>query len=424
MARPKVRVIHSLLEEHFDEVEFLWGQREAALRSPAYTSRTLFDLEERIEAHVQGLLIGGEHTIPIVEPGLSDDDSTRAFAASYILLRLNREHAAHQVVDAFIRAKEGQLDGIRQALCHGPIEVILGQLHEAFTSSRPPIAVAAAEALAFHTQLEPNASRLGVLLRDENQKVRRAAWRLVALLASSSVLEAPVLDSFKTHEAVIHDEDQKVRREAMQAAVWNRQQWLLEHCRKLSNNPLPEHGDAIYLLAILGKPTDLEHILAAGKAGELGPQRFRALGAFGHPAVINVLLEELASENPHTAMAAAAAFTKITGAEIDSDKRVQLPPQDGHEPDEFEREFLDEVFLPSVELAREHWKKVREAFSKGSRWCRGFDLSRGATNDILAQLDLESRWEACLRGKFEGTWHGSLIDLEAFPQKPLTGKAA
>jgi hypothetical protein len=32
-------------------------------------------------------------------------------------------------------------------------------------------------------------------------------------------------------------------------------------------------------------------------------------------------------------------------------------------------------------------------------------------------LDMESRWQACLRGMFEGTWQGSLIDLEVFPQK-------
>jgi hypothetical protein len=97
---------------------------------------------------------------------------------------------------------------------------------------------------------------------------------------------------------------------------------------------------------------------------------------------------------------------------------VQVLPEDGDEPDEFEREFLDEVVLPSAELARAHWKKLQAPFSKGTRWCRGFDLSRGTTKDILTQLDRESRWEACLRGKFEGTWHGSLIDLEAIPQKP------
>jgi uncharacterized protein (TIGR02270 family) len=417
MVQLRPKFILDILEEHYEELEFLWGQRKAALRSPTHISHTLFELEERIEAHVQGLLIGGEETIPIVESGLSDGESTTAFAAAFTLLRLNRVHATQRVLEAFLGARGGQLDGIRQALCHGPIELFDDQLQEASTSSPATIATAAAEALAFHRQLEPDASRLGTLLRDDNQTVRRAAWRVVALLASTSLLEPSVVDSFKPYEAATHDEHLEVRREAMQAAVWSRRQWLLEHCRKLCMNPMPEQGDAILLLAILGKPSDLERILAAGKSCELGPQRFRALGAFGHPAVTGALLEGIESDDPHTAVAAGNAFTKITGVDIDSDNRVQLPPEDSHEPDEFEREFLDEVILPSAELARAHWKKLQASFSKGTRWCRGFDLSRGAVNDVLAQLDLESRWEACLRGKFEGTWRGSLIDLEAFPQK-------
>ncbi len=215
----------------------------------------------------------------------------------------------------------------------------------------------------------------------------------------------------------MRDEDPAVRREAMWAAAWARQKWLLEHCRKLSNNPLPEHWDSILVLAILGESSDLERILAAGKATQFGPQRFQALGAFGHPGVVDTLLEGIESEDPLTAVAAGAAFTKITGADVESNKRVQIRPENGSEPDEFEQEFLEEVVLPSPQAAQTHWKKVKEEFSKGTRWCRGFDLGLGATDEILTQLDLESRWEACLRGKFRGTWQGSLIDLEAFPQK-------
>jgi uncharacterized protein (TIGR02270 family) len=417
MVKPRAQFISDILEEHYEELEFLWGQRQSALRSPAYTSRTLLDLEERIEAHLQGLLIGGEQTVALVGPGLSDDDSTLAFAAAYTLLRLDSESAVQQVMDVFMGAKGGQLDGIRQALCYGPIDMIIGQLRESFATSPALIAVATAEALAFHRQFDPKVPRLGKLLRDENQNVRQAAWQVVAILGSTSLPEPVLLDSPELYESAMRAEELTVRREAMWAAAWSRQQWLLEHCRKVSNNPLAKPWDSILLLAVLGKPTDLERILAAGQASELGPQRFEALGAFGHPAVMETVLEGIESEDPGTAVAAAVAFTKITGADIDSGKRVQLLPKDGYEPDEFEREFLDEVILPSPELAQAHWKKVQEAFSKGTRWCRGFDLSQGATNEVLGQLDLESRWEACLRGKFEGTWHGSLIDLEVFPQQ-------
>jgi len=31
---------------------------------------------------------------------------------------------------------------------------------------------------------------------------------------------------------------------------------------------------------------------------------------------------------------------------------------------------------------------------------------------------MESRWEVCLRARFSGTWSGSPLRLERFPQQP------
>ena len=154
------------------------------------------------------------------------------------------------------------------------------------------------------------------------------------------------------------------------------------------------------------------------RAADLGPARYRVAGAFGHPGVVDELLTGMQGPDPLTAAAAGAAFTKVTGFDVASNLRVTVPPADGHEPDEFEKEFLEEVRLPDADKARTHWQQVKGQYAKGTRWCRGLDLSRGPAKEALAQLDLESRWEACLRGKFEGTWTGSPASLEVFPQPP------
>ena len=144
--------------------------------------------------------------------------------------------------------------------------------------------------------------------------------------------------------------------------------------------------------------------------------RFRALGAFGHPQVMPTILSGLESKDPRTAVAAGAAFTKITGCDVESSQRALMPPADGHEPDDFEREFLDEVKLPSVEAAQAHWKKVKDAFAKGTRYCQGLDISAGASDEQFSRLDLESRWEARLRARFERVGPGSPASHARFPQ--------
>ena len=128
----------------------------------------------------------------------------------------------------------------------------------------------------------------------------------------------------------------------------------------------------------------------------------------------------MASADPATAAAAGAAFRKITGANVDSDRRAQVLPEDGHQPDEFEKEFLDEVKLPDLQRARAHWDQVKQRFSASTRVCRGIDLSEGSGTETLPDLDMELRWEACVRGRFHGTWRGSLRELES----PSTSRPA
>jgi uncharacterized protein (TIGR02270 family) len=407
-------MIPDLLVEHFEELEFLWGQRLNALQSPVLTRRELLDLEERIEAHLEGLLLGGEESIAVVKEGLAADDSFVSFAAAYSLLRLQTAMATRIVMEAFRQAQEGQLDGIRQALCHGPVELVLDDLKQASVTGSTPIAEAAIEVIAFHTRLGSEAKRLEQLLSDENSEVRRAAWRING--------QVGFVRNQQSYDAAFNDKNSRVRHEALYAAGWTQQKWLLPHCRSFAVNPTPENWDAVVLLAILSKSDELQRILSIGKRADLGPKRFQILGAYGHPESVEELIRGMESSDLRSAVAAGAAFTKLTGCDIESDKRVQLPPEDGSEPDEFEKEFLDEAKLPDAQKARNYWSKVKPQLSRFTRVCRGFDLSQAPKPEILDQLDMESRWEACLRGKFEGSWQGGPFDLERFPQPKAVAK--
>jgi uncharacterized protein (TIGR02270 family) len=409
MSTARATIIPDLLVEHFEELEFLWGRRKHALCSSALTYRELLDLEERIEAHVEGLLVGRDDTLPVVRDGLGADDSSVSFAAAYSLLRLQSATSAGMVIESFSQAQEGQLEGIRQALCHGPIDLVADSLRQASATASVPIAAAAIEVLAIHSRLGLEANRLEQVFPDENPEVRLAAWRVNGLIG--------YVRSQQPYETAFADKDARVRREALWSAGWTQQKWLPAACRSLAAKSASENWDAVLLLAVLGKPEELQNILAIAKCAEFGPKRFQILGAYGHPEAVDELLRGMESPDLRGAVAAGAAFTKVTGCDIESDKRVQLPPEDGSKPDEFEKEFLDEAKLPDVRKARDHWARVKPQLSRFTRVGRGFDLSRGAPPEILGQLDMESRWEACLRGKFEGTWPGLPFDLERFPQR-------
>jgi uncharacterized protein (TIGR02270 family) len=54
------RIVPDIVEQHAEEAAFLWSLRDAATDQPHITLRDLADLEERVEAHLDGLRIAGD----------------------------------------------------------------------------------------------------------------------------------------------------------------------------------------------------------------------------------------------------------------------------------------------------------------------------------------------------------------------------
>ena len=186
MEHPKVRFIADILEEHFEEVQALWIQRETALQSPLHTLRTLSRLEERIEAHVSALLRRRDVVPSIVSDALASDSAADSFAAAYVLRRLGDDEQARRVLAAFLTSEGRTREGIRDALCHAPLGGLVSPLMDALATAPPGVSVAAAKVLAFHGQLDRHSEELAALLEHEDPKVRRDAWRVVSIVDTES----------------------------------------------------------------------------------------------------------------------------------------------------------------------------------------------------------------------------------------------
>lgn len=194
-------------------------------------------------------------------------------------------------------------------------------------------------------------------------------------------------------ELALDDPDPGVRRNALFAAAWQGQRWVLDYCRAVAVRPVPENWDALWLLCVLGQADDLPRIFVMARAAELGPPRLTLLGVYGHPQVMSDLLAALESKDAELSRAAAGAFEKITGSEV----RARAESADAP---------------PDSALAGRAWQLLKAKFPTAVRLCRGHDISRGLPPENLATLDLESRWEACLRGRFANRWERQPLDAE------------
>ncbi|HEY2852765.1 MAG TPA: hypothetical protein VGJ18_07975, partial [Gemmatimonadaceae bacterium] len=308
--------IRDIAEEHYEELQFLWSQRRNALYSAAYTMREMGMLEERIEAHTQGLLVLGEDLLDFLEPGLAGKDELAAFASAFVLLRLGTPDAIERVSNAFRSGEGKRLDGLRDALANGPAQPLFSMLQSQFTSAEPPIAVAAGEALAFHRALHIQPEQLVPLLRDDRAAVRRGAWRIVVLSGLS--VAAPL------YEAGLRDDEPSVQRAASLAAAWNGYAGWLPFCRNLAAQPTPDGVDAIAMLAAVLPPQEYQAVTTLASTPAFGPRRHRIAAAFGHPVMVEYLLKEMESEDPAAAAGAAAAFGRMLGVAVESGRRATI----------------------------------------------------------------------------------------------------
>ena len=240
-----------------------------------------------------------------------------------------------------------------------------------------------------------------------------------AVSIRSERLTGSVAESIeRPFQSALEDDDPAVFAAALEAAAWSRQPWLLDYCRRYASQSPYAIWEPIRMFGVLGTPDDLPRILKIGKSPKSGLQRFELLGSFGHPETIEFIIASLTSSDANEAVAAGNAFAKITGYDIEGDDRVELPPEDGSEPDEFEQEFLDQAFLPDPNKAKVYWKHNRNQLLKGKRWCFGIEVSSGASNVNISMMNLDSRWECCLRDTYNGVRKLKVPQLMRF--RPLS----
>ncbi len=393
MAGARVRHIADLLQVHVEDLAFLWGQRREALGSRKHSLREYGELNERIEAHVQGLLVAApEALVAWLQPQLAGADRDEVFAAAYALLRLPEAASTHAVVVEFSRAAGPALAGLRDALSLAPDTLFAAEMQSALDQAKPVTAVAAAVVLANHRLLDGQSPRLARLLEDPDAAVCALAWRVATVADAATPLSAP---KRPFNHALMHLAP-AVRAAGWAAAAWSGQARAMPLLRQLAAS-----GDtpALHWLAVLGGEEDVALLQKATLEMPDVVERCALLARFGHPSALNALLHWMGGDDMALAVAAGEAFARITGAEIRGARRLQPLPEDA---DDFTREMAPEVWMPDVPKARALLERHAAEWAAGLRWCKGVRVDGEVSREALTSFDLEARWDVAARAALAG----------------------
>lgn len=326
-------VIPVVLDRHAEEAAFLWLLRSRAVGLPQFNLRSLAELDQRVEAHIDGLRVAGEPGWQRMWKEFEDrSEPGEAFAAAVLAFEGTRTGALRTLLDA--------------------------------ADARPPVAAAIASAVGWLTDADAPLA-LSMLHGWESPAGRRVG------IAAAAVRRAP--PPGRAADAAFRDPKGLAR--AIKAAAELGDSSRLHLIRPhLSSADLDVRFAAAFALARLGGDpaavTELQSIaltesryrqrsatLAVRRLPHPTARRWaemltqtpgcervgvQAAGALGDAALVPRLVDAMAL--PQLARLAGEAFCLITGARLTED-RLDRPPPEG-----FEAGPTDDPDDPLVEL--------------------------------------------------------------------------
>jgi HEAT repeat protein len=311
-----------LYREHLAEASFLDGQRSAHLRDPEVNWPSLRDLEERLEAHLDALVVGGALALETCRTPPSDPGEMHA--ALCVFCRQDLPADAIAALNAVDPADETAVSAASRALRNESPATWREHLLRLLQRDQPPLTPIVARVAGFRRY---PAEELLVRALGANPDAGRAdlAWALGRIGSARCV---PTLwslmagDDERTCEAaalaLLRLGDERVLARVMAAA--------------------PVHAWARRILGMAGGARSVPLLLQALAGTGAGEDTVLALGLLGDLSAVAPLLQLLDDET--LGPSAAVALNTITGAGLYANTFVA----DAFDPDELfddEREAFE-----------------------------------------------------------------------------------
>jgi uncharacterized protein (TIGR02270 family) len=371
-------IIKPILEQHIEEAAFLWLQRDAAVWRPHYSIRDVSHLDDRVEAHLDGLRVADEAGWEVCREALTIGGSGEVFAAAVLAFERGDEFRIQEVLEANGSDSKSS-GGITSALGWLPCEAATRPIERLVSAELSHLRRIGLAASAIHRR-DPG-TPLTRALTDQEPLLKARALRAVGELGRKDLLSA-----LAEHLA---DEDKKCRFYAGWSGALLGSGAGAPVLRDVATagGPYSERACSMALRR-MGVPEG--HSWIRELASNPGLQRLAVFGAgaIGDPASIPWLIEHVAV--PELARVAGESFSMVTGVDIAYEDLEGAWP-DGFEAGPTENPEDEDVALdpdedlpwPNPELIDQWWSKNKSRFRSGTRYLLGKPISVEQCQHVL-----------------------------------------
>lgn len=407
-------ILRHIIDQHAEEASFLWMLRDRAASGLTYTLDALADLDERVEAHLDGLRVAGPHAWEACAETLPMDTAGDVFVVSALALHEGEDQKLAAVLD---------VAGLDPELARGIISAIgwtqvdrIGASLAAFLDPEGPPALQLLGLAGASLHRLPLGPALQQALFTSDELLLARALRTVGELGRTD------LQPYLAQHA--GSPNQEVRFWAAWSAV------LLGNAGAAATLwSMPEDGRRAaraYTLAARVTPP----AIARGRLEALTDPRLRIAGltALGDPGSMAGLFEAL--RDPTLARLAAHGIATITGLQIRTPALQGAPPEGfrsgpSDDPQDENVKMDPDDQLPWPEPGAVEAAVRRLGLASGVRHLQGQPIDDGNTAQVLRHGTQSQRaaaaLERCLAAASE-----PLLEVRApgFRQLERAGQAA
>jgi uncharacterized protein (TIGR02270 family) len=325
------RILWSILEEHFEDAQYLFLRWEDALDRPDDSLRELAaGPEARFAAHIRGLVHGG---LPVVErllfPAIRADGAEEAFdeRAQRVTAALGILAQPVSDTERLITAASEELASESAAHLHRALQLWDAEgsdraLWEASLRTQSSSWPAWLRTFAIRGQ-PADENMVNYCLRGDEDSVLAALAVVPDMAASAGQRIHDVLGYF------FASENPHLRVAALRSALQVGSLRAWELCREWFESPSAPPG-IIELIGIVGNAQDHRKLIDQVAAGHISEARVWALGYSGRPYAAHLCAQLLRHDDERIVRLAFEAFCAITGLASDNARfrQPELRPGD------------------------------------------------------------------------------------------------
>jgi uncharacterized protein (TIGR02270 family) len=374
-----IAVIENIVEQHAEEAAFLWLLRDDAVQAPHYSMKDLADLDERVEAHIDGLRIAGEAGWSFCADALAQEEPGEVFAAAVLAFESGQDQRIKMVLEA--AATDPELSrGLISALGWLRFDQVKDHIDQLLRSLAPELRRIGVAASAVHRQ-DPGSTLVNAL-NDEDTFLKARAIRAVGELGRIDLL--PMLKK----QLAAEDKDCQFWAGWSAVLLGDRDDALeLLKAVAVSESPFRDRSLQVALRA-MGSVGAQKWLKDQAQHPDLLRYAIIGAGVIGDPVYIPWLIEQM--EMPDHARVAGEAFTMITGVDIAyEDLEGEWPegfeagPTESPEDEDVELDPDEDLPWPDPELIAEWWNKNKGSFQSGTRYLLGKPISPEHLQHVL-----------------------------------------